>query len=98
MHDVIAAAVTHEMPGTKKAEGNSGPEPSTTPSVHRIRTAGRNHAERNLEFCWVRVAMALGQVGDLMSFAGKFFGQATHPSLGTADVVRVETVVDEANP
>ena len=94
---VVLAAVPDEMAEHAEAEDERRQDPPPAVRVQVELRADRDDPDAGNLRRGVRLPLAQGQVGDLVTVVREPLREVAVPALGTADGVREEAVVDEAD-
>ena len=99
MDDVVAAAVTQQVPQNAYAKDQRLDD--SAPSAVRVQRHPRpdgQHAYLREVGLLAAVPLAHRRVGQLVPLRGETLGEVAVPALGAADGVREQAVIDHADP
>ena len=97
MDDVVGRAAIQQVPPDRKAESDGRTERAPAVAVDTARIGQTDDVDSGQIGSTTFVPVAHRQVGDLVAGGGEPQREVTEPALGTADGLRVDVVVDEAD-
>ncbi len=98
MHDVVAPAMPEEVQEHAGSEPDGWIDAAAAPRVERHRRADGDDVRPIDARIFAERPLSERHVVDVVSLVGETLGELAVPVLGTADGVRKEAVVDDADP
>jgi hypothetical protein len=98
MDDVVAPAASKQVPEDARAEDQRRPDPPATARVQLHARTDREDADSANLGILVRFPLTERQIRHVVPFRRQALGQVPVPALRSPDGVRVQAVVDEADP